>query len=69
VDADAPLPSGMARIFLCAPVLAKYMLDGEWDPEMPSAFLVTEERLARLRKEVKRDEVDATGSDLSKMTI
>ena len=59
----------MARIFLCAPALARYMLEGEWDPAMPTAFLVTEERLARLWKGVKRDEVDATGGDLSKMTI
>lgn len=40
---------GMARIFLCAPVLAEFMRTGEWDPAMPASFRLTPERVARLR--------------------
>lgn len=46
------LSTGMARIFLCAPTLAKYVLSSEWDTAMPEAFRVTPERLAKLRAKV-----------------
>jgi hypothetical protein len=42
----------MARIFLCAPALAQYMLTKTWDPAMPACFRVTPERIARLRAKV-----------------
>lgn len=42
----------MARIFLCAPALAQYVLTGKWDPAMPACFRLTPERLARLRVKV-----------------
>ena len=60
---------GMARIFLCAPALAKYMLGEEWDPEMPEAFKITPERLAKLRTKVGNHEVDAMGGDFTKLTV
>lgn len=41
---------GMARIFLTAPTLAKYITTGEWDEAMPSCFRVTPERVARLQQ-------------------
>lgn len=40
----------MARIFLTAPTLAKYVTTGEWDSAMPSCFHVTPERVERLKK-------------------
>lgn len=43
----------MARIFLCAPALAQYILTSEWDEAMPKAFCVTPERLEKLRARVK----------------
>lgn len=46
----------MARIFLCGPALAEYMLNGTWAPEMPSSFRITSERIARLRKNLARTE-------------
>ena len=42
--------SGMARIFLCAPALATYMMTDRWDPAMPEAFLITTERIQKLRQ-------------------
>ncbi|WVQ86242.1 hypothetical protein IAT38_008410 [Cryptococcus sp. DSM 104549] len=49
---------GMARIFHCAPCLAKVILggDSEWDPTVPSVFKATKERLERLREKVERGE-------------
>lgn len=68
---------GMARIFLCAPALARYMLMGDWDPDMPEAFRVTPERLGRLRVKVglasaaggdgKAQGEEATGEGLTKL--
>ncbi|KAF7537209.1 hypothetical protein G7054_g3903 [Neopestalotiopsis clavispora] len=44
---------GMARIFTCAPGVAKLMLGGSWsDTGLPECFELTEERLAKLRKGV-----------------
>lgn len=43
----------MARIFTCAPGVAKLMLGGSWsDTGLPECFELTEERLAKLRKGV-----------------
>lgn len=66
---------GMARIFLCAPSLASYILEGEWDAEMPKSFQITPERIEHLKKKVgnmKKDEVDAAsrlGPALEKVTL
>lgn len=66
---------GMARIFLCAPTLAQYMLTGEWADEMPEAFKVTPERISRLRKKVARkaqeenESMTEAGPPLEKVTI
>ena len=49
-----PLIQGMARIFLCAPTLAEYILTSKWDPAMPEAFRVTPERLEKLRAKVEK---------------
>ena len=62
----------MARIFLCAPALAQYMLSGQWDAAMPEAFRVTPERLDRLREKVglakaAGKEDDSTAEGLAKM--
>lgn len=62
----------MARIFLCAPALAQYVLTGEWDPAMPKSFRVTPERLDRLREKVglakaAGREDDATAEGMAKM--
>lgn len=68
-------PVGMARIFLCAPSLASYILDGEWDPKMPKSFQITPDRIERLRRKVgdmKKKEVDAESilqPALEKVTI
>ncbi|KAI1480458.1 FAD dependent oxidoreductase [Daldinia eschscholtzii] len=44
---------GMARIFTCAPGVAKLILGGTWDDTgLPECFEVTEERLERLQKGV-----------------
>ncbi|KAI1139607.1 FAD dependent oxidoreductase [Hypoxylon sp. FL0543] len=44
---------GMARIFTCAPGVAKLILGGVWeDTGLPECFEITEERLDRLRKGV-----------------
>jgi hypothetical protein len=51
----------MARIFLCAPSLASYILTGEWDPKMPKSFRITPERIDRLKKKV--ESVKARESD------
>lgn len=65
----------MARIFLCAPSLASYILEGEWDPAMPQSFRVTPERIDRLKKKVgdmKKREADAASRlqpALEKVTI
>jgi hypothetical protein len=65
----------MARIFLCAPALAHYMLTGEWDREMPEAFQITPERICRLKKKVARKEQEEkeslteAGPPLEKVTI
>ncbi|CAK9783596.1 unnamed protein product [Cutaneotrichosporon oleaginosum] len=40
---------GMARMFVTAPALARYIRTGEWDAAMPASFRVTPQRLARLR--------------------
>ncbi|OCF32027.1 hypothetical protein I316_06413 [Kwoniella heveanensis BCC8398] len=42
---------GMARIFHCGPCLADVVMNGmsAWDPTVPEAFTITEERLRRLR--------------------
>jgi glycine/D-amino acid oxidase-like deaminating enzyme len=40
---------GMARIFVTAPALARFVCTGEWDADMPACFRVSDERLARLR--------------------
>lgn len=50
----------MARIFLCAPALGEYMLNGTWAPEMPSSFRINPERIARLRKNLARKEDQGT---------
>jgi len=66
---------GMARIFLCAPSLASYILDGEWDPKMPKSFQMTSDRIERLKRKVvsmKKKEVDAESRlqpALEKVTI
>jgi hypothetical protein len=39
----------MARIFHTAPCLAGLVLGKEWDPSVPEAFQISEERIARLR--------------------
>lgn len=45
--------SGMARIFTCAPGIAKLILGGSWnDTGLPECFEITEERLERLQKGV-----------------
>jgi hypothetical protein len=65
----------MARIFLCAPSLASYILEGKWDPEMPKSFQITPERIERLKQKVgslKKNEVDAAsrlGPALEKVTL
>jgi hypothetical protein len=59
----------MARIFLCAPALAGYMLSGEWDPDMPTSFRVTPERLAKLRAKVDQAKEDASTEGLAKLVI
>lgn len=41
---------GMARILLTAPAIARLMLTGEWDTEMPECFRLTPSRLAKLRR-------------------
>ncbi|KAI0131398.1 FAD dependent oxidoreductase [Daldinia grandis] len=44
---------GMARIFTCAPGIAKLILGGSWDDTgLPECFEITEERLERLQKGV-----------------
>ncbi|KAI1657484.1 FAD dependent oxidoreductase [Daldinia decipiens] len=44
---------GMARIFTCAPGVAKLILGGSWDDTgLPECFEITEERLERLQKGV-----------------
>ncbi|KAI2616346.1 FAD dependent oxidoreductase [Hypoxylon sp. NC1633] len=44
---------GMARIFTCAPGVAKLILGGSWkDTGLPECFEMTEERLEKLRKGV-----------------
>jgi hypothetical protein len=53
---------GMVRIFLCAPALAQYMLDGEWQEEMPKSFRVTQDRIDRLRKKIARKEQETKES-------
>jgi glycine/D-amino acid oxidase-like deaminating enzyme len=58
---------GMARIFLCAPTLAKYMLDGTWDTAMPEAFRVTPERIAGLRKTVDHLNLGSGPAGFSKL--
>jgi hypothetical protein len=66
---------GMARIFLCAPSLASYILNEEWDPKMPKSFQITPERIERLKKKVvdmRKKEVDAESRlspALEKVTI
>ena len=52
----------MARIFLCAPTLADYILTSKWDPAMPEAFIVTPERLSRLRTNLALSEREASQS-------
>lgn len=65
----------MARIFLCAPTLAQYILTGKWNHEMPEAFKITPDRISRLRKKVARKEQEAkegltdAGPPLEKVTI
>jgi hypothetical protein len=59
----------MARIFLCAPALAEYMMTGEWEAAMPASFRVTPERLAKLRKKVNQTTGDATAQGLAKLVI
>jgi hypothetical protein len=61
------IPTGMARIFLCAPALAEYMLTGEWDPAMPASFRVTPERLAKLRLKVGQAKGEATAEGFAKL--
>lgn len=41
----------MARIFHTAPCLADVMVGGmdKWDPTVPTAFIITTERLEKLR--------------------
>jgi hypothetical protein len=69
------ISAGMARIFLCAPSLASYILDGEWDPKMPKSFQITPDRIERLKQKVgdlKKKEVDAESRlqpALEKVTI
>ncbi|KAI0846611.1 FAD dependent oxidoreductase [Daldinia vernicosa] len=44
---------GMARIFTCAPGIAKLILGGSWDDTgLPECFEITEERLERLQEGV-----------------
>ncbi|KAK4688190.1 hypothetical protein P7C73_g1922, partial [Tremellales sp. Uapishka_1] len=60
---------GMARIMLCAPALAKYMLHGEWDPEMPEAFKITEERLERLKVALQKAQLSQTGGAMTNAVV
>ncbi|OCF36345.1 hypothetical protein I316_02220 [Kwoniella heveanensis BCC8398] len=60
---------GMARIFLCAPALARYVLTGEWDEAMPKSMRITEERLARLRTGLDKGSLSKDGGYPSKMDI
>ena len=66
---------GMARIFLCAPSLASYILDGEWDPDMPESFKITPKRIERLKQKVgdmNKKDIDAESRltpALKKVTI
>ncbi|WRT63779.1 uncharacterized protein IL334_000704 [Kwoniella shivajii] len=60
---------GMARIFICAPALSKYMLTGEWDEIMPASFRVTEERLLKLRQGVDKGRLDKSGGLPSKLDV
>lgn len=39
----------MARIFLCAPSLAHFILEGRWPEEMPRSFVLSQERIDRLQ--------------------
>lgn len=43
----------MARIGVAAPALADFILAGEWDPAMPRSFILSEDRLVRLRSLVR----------------
>jgi hypothetical protein len=56
------LKIGMARIFLCAPTLANYILTDKWDPAMPDAFKITPERLDKLRAKIAPSK-EATSQD------
>ncbi|WWC85870.1 uncharacterized protein L201_000737 [Kwoniella dendrophila CBS 6074] len=60
---------GMARIFICAPALAKHVLGGEWDPIMPKSFIVTEERINRLRKGLNKGVLSKEGGLPSKLDV
>ncbi|WWC58190.1 uncharacterized protein I303_100726 [Kwoniella dejecticola CBS 10117] len=60
---------GMARIFICAPALAKHILTGEWDDIMPSSFRITEERLAKLRKGLDKGKLSHNGGLPSKLDV
>lgn len=62
--------AGMARIFLCAPSLAQYILEGTWPAEMPQSFVLSQERIDRLRgmkKDIKK--VEIVSEDLNKMSL
>lgn len=44
---------GMARIFTCAPGVAKLILGGSWeDTGLPECFEITEQRLNKLKEGV-----------------
>ncbi|WVQ62711.1 uncharacterized protein L199_000859 [Kwoniella botswanensis] len=60
---------GMARIFICAPALAKHILTGEWDPIMPASFRITEERLTRLRKGLDKGKLSKDGGLPSQLDV
>lgn len=49
----------MARIFHCAPCLAGIILGGQWDPDLPKHFMITPERLTKLKARVSANP-DAT---------
>ncbi|WVR03558.1 hypothetical protein IAU60_000550 [Kwoniella sp. DSM 27419] len=60
---------GMARIFLCAPALARFIQTGEWDPAMPASFRITEERLDRLRRGLDKGVLKQNGGGPSQMDV
>jgi hypothetical protein len=64
VAVELLLTTGMARIFLTAPALAKYILTSEWDPDMPDSFKITQKRLDKLRTQLDGVKVELARAKL-----